>query len=51
VNRAFDMPLEAGLELERRAFALALASEAPEGIAAFLEKREPAWPIYSNREP
>jgi enoyl-CoA hydratase len=43
VNRAFDMPLEAGLELERRAFALALASDAPEGIAAFLEKREPAW--------
>lgn len=43
VNRAFDTPLEAGLELERRAFALALAAEAPEGIAAFLEKRPPAW--------
>lgn len=43
VNRAFDTPLEAGLELERRAFALALASEAPEGIAAFLERREPDW--------
>jgi enoyl-CoA hydratase len=43
VNRAFDMPLEAGLELERRAFALALASDAAEGIAAFLEKREPGW--------
>jgi enoyl-CoA hydratase len=40
VNAAFETPLEAGLGLERTAFAVALDSpEAREGIAAFLERR------------
>jgi enoyl-CoA hydratase len=44
VDAASDVPLEAGLELERKAFALAFSSaEAQEGIAAFLEKRTPSW--------
>ena len=44
MNRAFDLGWEAGLQFERRAFALTLASgEAAEGIAAFLEKRPPDW--------
>lgn len=41
---AHELPLADGLELERRAFLDALASdEAREGIAAFLEKRPPRW--------
>ena len=48
VNRAFDIPLDVGLELERRAFALALAADAREGIAAFLEKRDPVWRASSG---
>jgi enoyl-CoA hydratase len=44
VLRALDMPLEAGLELERRAFCLARESaDADEGIAAFREKRKPQF--------
>lgn len=44
VRRALDVPLEAGLEAERRAFAMVLGTdEAREGLAAFLEKREPSW--------
>jgi enoyl-CoA hydratase len=44
VLRAFDTGLEAGLELERTAFHLALASDdAREGLGAFLEKRRPQW--------
>lgn len=44
VGRAFDTGLEAGLDVERKAFAIAFGSaEAREGIAAFLEKREPGW--------
>ncbi len=44
VARAFETPLEAGLDVERRAFALAFATaDAREGIDAFLAKREPAW--------
>ena len=42
VDRAFDVPLTAGLELERRSFYLARAAEdATEGLTAFLEKRRP----------
>jgi enoyl-CoA hydratase len=44
VEAAFEAPLGAGLLMERRAFAMALASdEAREGIAAFVEKRDPSW--------
>ena len=44
VKRALDVPLAAGIEAERRAFAMALDSEeAREGLDAFLEKRPPSW--------
>ena len=44
VNRAFELPLEAGLEFERRNFFLLFATEdQKEGMAAFAEKREPRW--------
>jgi enoyl-CoA hydratase len=44
VNRAFELSLEAGLELERRDFFLLFASEdQDEGMAAFAEKRTPTW--------
>jgi enoyl-CoA hydratase len=42
VNRAFELSLEAGLEFERRNFFLLFGSEDQrEGMAAFMEKREP----------
>jgi enoyl-CoA hydratase len=42
IDIAFEAPLSAGLEFERRAFYLARASEdATEGLTAFLEKRAP----------
>ncbi len=42
IDKAFEVPLSAGLDLERRAFYLARASEdAEEGLNAFLEKRPP----------
>jgi enoyl-CoA hydratase len=42
VNRAYETPLAAGLEAERRALYLAFASEdAREGLAAVTEKRKP----------
>jgi enoyl-CoA hydratase len=42
IDQAFEAPLSAGLEYERRAFALARASEdATEGLTAFVEKRDP----------
>jgi enoyl-CoA hydratase len=44
VDRAFEVPLSAGVEAERRAFALARASEdADEGLRAFGEKRKPQF--------
>jgi enoyl-CoA hydratase len=42
VDQAFEAPLDAGIEFERRAFYLARASEdATEGLSAFVEKRTP----------
>jgi enoyl-CoA hydratase len=42
IDKAFEAPLTVGLELERRAFYVARASEdATEGLTAFIEKRRP----------
>jgi enoyl-CoA hydratase len=42
VDAAFESPLAAGVEYERRSFYLARASEdATEGLNAFVEKRKP----------
>ncbi|HEX8939425.1 MAG TPA: enoyl-CoA hydratase-related protein [Candidatus Limnocylindrales bacterium] len=44
VERAFELPLGAGLEYERRLFYLLFASQDQrEGMAAFSEKRTPHW--------
>lgn len=44
VNRAFETPLEEGLQFERKNFYIAFASEdQKEGMAAFVEKRKPAF--------
>jgi enoyl-CoA hydratase len=44
VDRAYETPLTAGLEAERRALYLAFASEdAHEGLTAFTEKRTPEF--------
>jgi enoyl-CoA hydratase len=44
VNRAEELPLEAGLEFERRSFYLLFDTEdQDEGMAAFAEKRTPRW--------
>jgi enoyl-CoA hydratase len=44
ILRADELPLEAGLEFERRDFYLLFASEDQrEGMAAFTEKRTPTW--------
>jgi enoyl-CoA hydratase len=40
IDQAFEAPLSVGVQLERRAFSLARASEdATEGLNAFVEKR------------
>ena len=42
IDAAFESPLSSGIELERKSFFLARASEdADEGLTAFLEKRKP----------
>ena len=44
VNRAEELPLEAGLEFERRSFYLLFdTDDQKEGMAAFAEKRKPSW--------
>ena len=44
LNRAADMPLDAGLEMEAMAFGLVTSTEdIYEGIQAFMEKREPKF--------
>ena len=44
VNRAEELPLEAGLEFERRNFYLLFdTADSAEGMAAFGEKRTPTW--------
>ena len=44
VNRAEELSLEAGLEFERRNFYLLFGTEDQrEGMAAFSDKRQPAW--------
>jgi enoyl-CoA hydratase len=44
VNRAEELPLEAGLEFERRSFYLLFDTEdRDEGMAAWAEKRHARW--------
>jgi enoyl-CoA hydratase len=44
IDQAFETPLSAGIEFERRSFYLARASDdADEGLAAFVEKRKPEF--------
>jgi enoyl-CoA hydratase len=44
VNAAFEMPLDQGILHERRLFQMLFASQdKAEGMAAFVEKREPEW--------
>ncbi|MEO0061870.1 MAG: putative enoyl-CoA hydratase echA8 [Pseudomonadota bacterium] len=44
VNAAFEMPLEQGIRHERRLFhMLAGTQDKAEGMAAFIERRDPVW--------
>ena len=44
VNAAYETMLEQGVKFERRLFHSAFATEdQKEGMAAFAEKRKPAW--------
>lgn len=44
INRAYEMPLSQGLAFERRAFhAMFATADQKEGMAAFAEKRKPAF--------
>ena len=44
VNQAFETPLRAGVEYERRLLWSSFSSEdRSEGMPAFLEKRQPEW--------
>jgi enoyl-CoA hydratase len=44
IDEAFETPLNAGIDFERRSFYLARASEdADEGLSAFVEKRKPEF--------
>jgi enoyl-CoA hydratase len=44
VNKAYELPLTEGLEFESRIFHILFSTEdQKEGMAAFLEKRKPAW--------
>ena len=44
IDYAFEAPLSAGVDFERRSFYLARASEdADEGLSAFVEKRKPKF--------
>ncbi|WP_286809952.1 enoyl-CoA hydratase-related protein [Marinobacter sp. UBA2678] len=44
VNQAFETPLRAGVEYERRLLWSSFSSEdRNEGMTAFLEKRQPQW--------
>ena len=44
VNQAFETPLRAGVEYERRLLWSSFSSEdRSEGMTAFLEKRQPEW--------
>lgn len=44
VAHSFEMGLQAGIDHERRAFAIAFGTaDATEGIGAFLDKRAPRW--------
>ena len=45
IRASLETPLSAGLRLERELFITAFASDdRREGVAAFLEKRDPEWP-------
>ena len=44
IQQSFELPLEAGLALERKNFYLLFASDdQKEGMAAFIEKRKAVW--------